>query len=321
MVALILAAAPLQAQDAAELTGRCLTPDSIAVRGAARVSSEAILATSGIGAGEALNFPAVQRVLRDLYATGDFETVAVTCDLSISTRTLIVIAVTERALLQSVDVTGPKRLSQRQVEDRVELLNGRPVDPAALANSMRRIDSLYQANGFYLAKIVPETTMVGERMKLTLRVDEGRRLAIAGVDVLGNSLVQDREVVGAMKTKPEGFFFFRRGEFNEDTYATDLGEKLPKLFADRGHVDFQITRDTLKIDRARGKALLEVEVQEGPQYRVKAFEVVGNRRFATDEIVARYPFTTRAPSLTERVQGLVKRRPPPHRHLRSLAGG
>lgn len=308
--AVVLAVAPLQAQDPAELTGRCLTPDSIAVRGAGRVSRESILATSGIGAGQTLSFPAVQRVLRDLYATGDFETVAVTCDLTVPSRALIVVAVTERPLLQTIEVAGPKRLSQRSVEDRVELLVGRPVDPAALANSMRRIDSLYQANGFYLARIAPETTMVGDRMQLTLRVDEGRRLAIAGIDVRGNTLVKDREVVGAMKTKPEGFFFFRRGEFNEDTYATDLGEKIPKLFADRGHVDFQITNDTLKIDREKGKALLELEVQEGPQYRVKAFEVVGNRRFSTEEIAARYPFTTRDPSLTERVQGLVRRRAP-----------
>jgi len=198
---------------------------------------------------------------------------------------------------------------------------GRPVDPAALANSMRRIDSLYQANGFYLARIVPETTMVGDRVKLTLRVDEGRRLAIAGIDVLGNSLVKDREVVGAMKTRPEGFFFFRRGEFNEDTYATDLGEKIPKLFADRGHVDFQITHDSLTIDRERGKALLSLEVQEGPQYRVKAFEVVGNRRFSTEEIAARYPFTTRDPSLTEQAAGTRQAPRPRHRHLRSVALG
>ena len=143
LAAACLAAAPLQAQNPAELTGRCLTPDSIAVRGADRVSRETILATSGIGAGQTLNFPAIQRVLRDLYATGDFETVAVTCDVSASPRAIVVVAVTERPLLQAIDVTGPKRLSQRQVEDRVELLVGRPVDPAALATSMRRIDSLY----------------------------------------------------------------------------------------------------------------------------------------------------------------------------------
>ena len=175
---------------------------------------------------------------------------------------------------------------------------------------MRRIDSLYQANGYYLARVRPETTLVEERVALTFRVDEGRRLAISGFDIAGNSAVADESIVRAMKTRPEGFWFFQKGEFNEDQFATDIGEKLPKLFADRGYADFQLERDSLRIDRDRGKAVVELQIREGPQYRVKAFEVVGNRRFTTEQIAALYPFTSRAPSLTERVQGVVRRRAP-----------
>jgi outer membrane protein assembly factor BamA len=73
-----------------------------------------------------------------------------------------------------------------------------------------------------------------------------------------------------MKTRPEGFLFFRKGEFDEDKYATDLGERIPKLFAERGYVDFQLDRDTLMVDRERGKAMIQLDIREGEQYRVKA---------------------------------------------------
>jgi outer membrane protein insertion porin family len=309
-LAALVVAGPLSAQTSEAVAGRCLVPDSIDVRGVGRVSREAVIASSGVVVGETLNFPAVQRVIRDLYETGDFDDVKVTCDIEAGDRAIFVLTVKERPLLGSVGVEGPKKVSSRQVQDRVDLLLGRPVDPASVANAMRRIDSLYQANGYYLAKVQPETTEVGDRIGIVFRVDEGRRLAISGISVNGNSEISDKQIVGAMKVKPEGFLWLRKGEFDEDKFATDLGERVPKLFADRGFVDFQLDRDTLIVDRSNGKGMIELQIREGPQYHVKGFDVVGNRRFTAEQIAGYYPFTKRAPSLTERVQSLVKRRPP-----------
>ena len=43
-----------------------------------------------------------------------------------------------------------------------------------------------------------------------------------------------------MKTRPEGFFWFRKGEFDEDKFAADLGDLLPALYGRHGFIDFQI---------------------------------------------------------------------------------
>lgn len=309
-LAVVLAVTPLAAQDPSALTGRCLTPDSIDVRGNQRISREAAIASSGLTAGGTLNFPSLQRAIRDLFSTGDFDDVGITCDVESATRSTLVLVLKERPLLASVDVAGPRKVSERQVQDRVELLIGRPVDPAMVAKAITRIDSLYQANGYFLVRVRPETTTVGDRIGITFRVDEGRRLAIAGIRIDGNRAVPDGDIVDVMKTRPEGFLWFRRGEFDEDKFATDIGERIPKLFAERGYVDFQLDRDSLVIDRERGKAMIDLTLREGPQFRVRGFEVVGNRRFTTEQIAAYYPFTDRAPSLTERAKALVKRRTP-----------
>lgn len=312
-LSLILAGAPLLAQDPspAAAIGRCLVPDSIAVRGASRVSRDAVLATAGLLPGDSLNFPEIQRAIRDLFAMGDFDDVQVECGLPAGgTRTILLIDVKERPLLGVVTVEGPEALSKRSVEDRVELLIGRPVDPNGVAVAVRRIDSLYQSKGYYLARVRPDTSLVGDRLHLTFHVDEGRRLAISGTRVDGNKAVTDGEIIGVMSVKPEGFFWFRKGEFDEDKYATDLGERIPKLYAERGYVDFQLNRDTLLVDRDRGKAMIELSVREGLRYTVSGFEVVGNRRFAAERISAYYPFTDRDPSLTDRIRGLVRRRAP-----------
>ena len=304
----LAAATPVFAQEAAQ-AGRCLVPDSIAVRGNVRVGRATVIANSGLIEGDSLSFPVIQRAIRDLYGTGDFDSVDIQCALPVvATRgATLVIAVTERPVVGQVRVAGTEAVPQGTVEGRVTLLVGRPVDPAQIAVSVRRIDSLYKARGYYLARIEPETTSIGDRVGITFRVEEGRRLAVSGLRVLGTERVDSRDVVKAMETKPEGFWWFRRGEFDEDVYATDLGEKLPTFFAERGYVDFQIERDTMIVDAERGKALVELQVHEGEQYTVGGMEIVGNRHFPTDRLAAYFPFRERTPTLTERARALVKR--------------
>jgi outer membrane protein insertion porin family len=68
-----------------------------------------------------------------------------------------------------------------------------------------------------------------------------------------------------------------------------------------------VLKDTLIIDRERGKAFIDVTVAEGPQYRIGDFEVVNNRRFSSEEIGRYYPFADQSRTLTQRVTGLVRR--------------
>src|SRR6266496_3896642 len=93
-----------------------------------------------------------------------------------------------------------------------------------------------------------------------------------------------------MKTRPEGFWWFRSGEFDDEKLREDLQERLPKLYGDQGFVDFQVLGDTLLVDDSTGKATLVVRVSEGEPYRVGTFEIVGNRRFSTEELQQLFPF-------------------------------
>src|SRR5207302_4761775 len=48
--------------------------------------------------------------------------------------------------------------------------------------------------------------------------------------------------------------------------------------------------DTLVVDDTTGKATLVVRVSEGDPYRVGTFEIVGNRRFSTEDLEQLFPF-------------------------------
>jgi len=305
-VALLSAPRLVTAQD---VTGRCASPDSIAIRGNVRIAEDRIRTEAALTAGSPLNFPAIQRAIKALYAINEFDDVQLECDLeSVIDKVITVVRVRERAILGDITVEGPKAVSERSVRDKIDLLIGRPIDPLQVARARARIDSTYEKNGYYLARVTIDSTMMPDgRIALRYAVDEGRRLAIAAIDVVGNEAVKESQVVSAMKTRPEGFWWFRRGEFDEDKYVGDLGERLPTLFSRLGFVDARITKDTLIVDRDRGKGLVQIGIDEGPRYRIGTFEVAGNRRFPTADLKRFYPFEGIDPTLTQRVKGLIKR--------------
>ena len=306
-VALVSAAPSVApAQDA---PSRCAVPDSIVVRGNSRVAEAKIRSEGGLVAGAPMPFPVSQRAIKSLFALGEFEDVQITCDVeSVPGKAIVAYVVRERPLLGEISVVGPSAVSPRTVRDRIDLLVGRPLDPQEVATARARIDSVYEAAGYYLARVtVDSTTAADGRIALVYRVDEGRRLAISGVEILGNTRVKDETVVGAMKTKPEGFLWFRKGEFDEDDYVGDLGERIPALFSRLGYVDMRIAKDTLIVDRERGKGLVQISVEEGPRYQVGSFEIAGNRAFDTETLKRFYPFEGNDPTLTQRVKGLIRR--------------
>jgi outer membrane protein insertion porin family len=310
LFALPLAAATLAAQDPG--TGPCTAPDSIAVRGNRRVDPATVISDAGLIPGSQLNYRIIQRSLRQLFATGQFDAVEFACEVSQGgDLVLMVLNVAERPLLDRIDVRGVRRLPERAVAERAEIPVARPLDPALVARAVFRIDSMYEKSGYYLAQVRAETTVVNEgSVALTFNVDEGRRLAISGIRVQGNDHVRAPDIARAMKTRPEGFWFWRRGELDDETFATDLAERIPALYARRGFIDFRVARDSLRIDRERGKALLDLAVMEGRQYKVGEFEVVGSRHFSNEELRQFYPFADQTRTLTTRLTDFLRRRTP-----------
>jgi outer membrane protein insertion porin family len=298
-----------QAQAPSDL---CAVPDTIMVRGNVRTSRAAVIALSGlVPRREISGYTDVTKAAQAIFASGDYEDdLSIDCEVLSATRAAIVIKVRERPLLTNVSVSGAKTQSQRSVEDKVELLIGRAVDPSLVAKAIAGIDSLYQIKGYYLATITADTTVVDSaHISVDFRIVEGNRMAIAGLTVKGNKRVSAEAIAGVMKTRPEGWWWFRKGEFDDEKYAADLGERIPALFAERGHLDFQLLRDTVLVNREHGKGFIELEISEGDQYQIGTFTLRGNRHF-TDEYLKRfYAFGDDVGlSLTQRAIRFVKRK-------------
>jgi outer membrane protein insertion porin family len=264
--------------------------DSVIVQGNSRLSTAQILGTAALTPGQVVGFRDVQRAISALFRTGQFDDVKADFRAS-ETSFVLLLTVTERPIMERWSVRGPEKISLSDVRGRVKLVDGKPIDRAEVARARAAIDSMYKAQGYYAARTtVSELPQTNNTVRVVFDVNEGNRVAISEVVIDGNTRFSDKEVVKHMATRPEGFFWWQKGRYEDDKVEQDIREHLPAFYGERGYMDFQVRSDSLVMDSTTGKAILNLTVEEGRPYYVGTFEINGNRFFSRDELLLFYPF-------------------------------
>jgi outer membrane protein insertion porin family len=264
--------------------------DSIVVEGNQRLTSAQVVAAAGLAPHTTINYRDIQRAVTALFGTGQFDDVTVE-QRNVAGKLILALRVKERPILDGWSVRGVSRVAEGEVRGRVSLASGKPLDRDALERSRAAIDSLYKRQGYYAAEV--KTAVLPQPaggVRVVFDIAEGRRVSVSQVVVEGNRAFPDKQVVKHMATRPEGFWWFQRGEYDEKRVEDDARERLPRWYAENGYIDFQVTHDSLIPDTTRGKATLQLTVDEGERYKVGSFDIQGNRRFSSDELRAYYPF-------------------------------
>lgn len=304
-IALALTASAVAAQETGTV-GPCTKPDSIAFHGNTRLGAGILRDDAGLTPRQSMNYRSLQRAIKALYATSQFADIRAVCRPLPGGKSLLLFIVKERPMLLNVGVNGTNKVSQGDVSDQVNLLVGRPIDPEQVARSIVKIDSLYAAKGYAFAQVKAETTFVDSASAdLMFHVDEGRRTAVSGIEVKGAKALSAKAIVGAMDTKPEGFFFWQKGELDNAKLAGDITQRIPDLYGDHGYIDMQMVRDTTLLDRPAGKALVQLQLKEGPQYHVGDFSIQNARQFSSQQLQKFYPFQHKSKTLLQAVKSVL----------------
>ena len=215
--------------------------------------------------------------------------------------------VQEEPYVAHIEFRGLQNARVTSVLDSSKLKAGGPYRPGQVAAAEGAVRSMLAKKGIQLrsishrlepitaaaapkkgknkAKAPADTTAAAtNEYNLIFDVQEGQRVAISDVDFRGNKVFSDEQLKGAISTKPEGFFWFRGGTYDEMRLRADLRQNLPDFYGSKGYLDFAVESDSLAVDPETGKAILIIDVDEGPQYKLASFEITGNRRFSTEEL-------------------------------------
>jgi len=264
--------------------------DSVLVEGNQRVGTSVVTTTFGVQPGSEITFRDIQRGIKNLAATGQFKNVTVRARGMASAATLIV-QVEEQPLIRRVEINGLEHVSAKTVRDTAGVKPGVPYNAQHVLDAKAFIRAQLAKDGIAFASIDDHLAPVeGEKNEVDFVMDvtEGNRVTVADVTFTGNDKLSDGTLRDALTTKPEGFWWFRSGSYDDTKFKADLSDRLPALYRSRGYLDFKVLSDTVIVDPQTGKADVQVAVDEGPQYRLRSFSVEGNSRFSTAELEAYY---------------------------------
>ena len=288
-LAVLLAAGAARAA-AQDSTAASPVVDSIAVSGAVRNTPAQVIAFAGIQLYQPVTYRMVQRAIQSLFGTGQFDDVRV-LQRRVEGKLVLILEVTERPILQKWTLKGVEKVDEGTVRRKISLPEARPLDRAGLERSRHAIDSVYRKRGYYAVQVkVTELPQPNNQVRVVFDVNEGPRVVVSQVVIDGNTGFKDKDIVKGMATRPEGFWWFRKGEYSEERVEEDLRTNIPTWYADHGHVDLRVLQDTLIADSVPGKAIVRIGVDEGMAYKVGRFDVSGNRRFSSEELSNFFPF-------------------------------
>ncbi|HEX9885475.1 MAG TPA: outer membrane protein assembly factor BamA [Longimicrobiales bacterium] len=281
--ALGMGAGPLAGQ---ELPGQ-VRIDSIDVRGAVRTTRDAVLVTLGFQAGDLVTRQQLQEAAKAIWAIGQYRDLTVRALGGPGEPVLLVLELVERPLIRRTVIQGLEHGDPGQVRDSAGLGAGAPFAEHQVIMATAMIRRQLASEGIPFARIqdrVEPVEGLDNVVDVILEVDEGNRVAVSQVVVRGNEAISGEDIVSAMTTRPEGFWWFKSGSYDDDGYEVDILQNIPRLYSSRGYLDFQILADSLVVDPNTGKARVEIEVSEGPQYRIQRFSIDGNDVVGDEEL-------------------------------------
>ena len=282
---------------------------SIEVQGKLRkVAKSLILTTVGLEPGVELSQENVQQAVRDLQGLNVFEDIQIWGD-PVSEGINLIIMVEEYPALEGLQFKGQKNIKEKDLKEALSLITGQVIAPRDVVRGEQKILDLYREKGYLRAEVKGQTFAGAEEGEVFLQYDinEGSKVQIKQIRLIQHradgTVIDSRELPARSPRRPQKWDgqgpeprrlvslmeteekrWWRKGEFNGDTYEEDK-QKLLAYYRSLGFQQAAIVRDSVYYDSTRRHLFINVEIDEGLQYRLGEVAWEGNELFGTDELV------------------------------------
>lgn len=248
---------------------------NIQVTGLQRVSAGTVLNYIPVQVGEEIDSNATGEIIRALYDTGFFQSVA----LERQGNTLIV-NVVERATIGSITVVGNKEIASDKMKaflKEMGLAQGRVFQKSSLERLEKELKQAYTSRGKYNSRIETRiTNLTDNRVAITITVSEGRVSRIKEIKITGLHDFHSNELLPelALTTSNVFTYFSKKDQYSKANMDASL-EALRSFYMDRGYIKFNIVSSQVLLSPDRKDVYINIHVEEGPQYHFAGYDFSG----------------------------------------------
>jgi outer membrane protein insertion porin family len=191
----------------------------------------------------------------------------------------------------TVRFSGNHAFSDRALRKQILIWSEHDVSDAIIDSSSDKIKNLYKDDGYANVKVEVKKTEAPGRLDLTFGIQEGRRITVKDIIIQGNSYFPTKQIRGEISLEQSGWF--SSSPFREDLVDKAV-EYLRDRYLDAGFLSVDVKWKVALVDNGV-KAVVQIDINEGPQTRAGAITFEGNHAFSDSELLARLSLKPGAP--------------------------
>ena len=269
----------------------------ISVEGQRSSDPAAIIANTGLKVGDSITLPGDQTrtAIERLYGLRLFDDVQILIENRTPEGVYLLIRVTENPRLDKIEIRGNDELSEDEVLKKINLIKGQIVTKQDLSGIKRSLRLKYDDDGYLNATIDPEliktNDSTGNRVVLRVSIAEGPKVKVDLIRFHGNRVFDDGDLKGPMKETSERAWwkFWASNKFDKKKYEEDK-KLILGFYKKNGYRDAEILSDSISYDKEKRYLTIDINVFEGPQYRVRSIFWDGNTVYPSELLSARLGF-------------------------------
>jgi len=248
----------------------------IRIIGLQRVSTGSIFNVIPISVGDKIDTRKSIDITKSLFSTEQFDDIQIAKD-----GNTLIISVVERPSISAIDISGNKALKTEQLIeslDGVGIKEGEVYKRSTLDKVKSELVRSYASNGRYGADVeIEEIKKPRNRLEIKIIVDEGNSAKIKKINIIGNEIFDDEELLNGFELSEGSFFSFlsNNNSYSREKLKGDI-ETLESFYKDRGYLKFSIESSQISLSRDMKSIFINFNIFEGNKYTISNAEVVGD---------------------------------------------
>ncbi len=292
--------------------------EDVLIRDNRRIPSDTIKYNLQTKKGDTFNIETIRSDIRRLYGLGYFDTIT-PYEEDGKTGKIIVFSVKEKPTIRSVEYKGNSSITRSEIlekmrEKKVGLGQESPFDPTRIKRAENVLKQMLAEKGHQNAKIVvTQDPVPPNSVNLLFTIDEGPKIKIEKIDIVGNKVFSDGKIKHSMKlVKQAGPLSTLMGK--DSYYDLKLADDITRirmLYDEHGYARMNVLDPELEIKKSTiyrtipfikapwpwgvpipfwkksvDRYFITIKIEENDQYRIGDVKVTGSKLFKEEQIKA-----------------------------------
>lgn len=264
------------------------TVEDIRLEGLQRVSAGTVFERFPVTVGDTVDSARLVNASKRLFKAGLFDDVELLRDGNV-----LIIRLVELPTITDINIEGNKAIQTDALLDGLKqsgLAQGLVFKRSTLERIALELERQYVAQGRYDARIESKVVRLPRnRVSLNIDVEEGNVATIEHVNIVGNTVFSDEELLKQFQLHSTNFWswYSSDNKYSREKLAGDM-ETLRSYYLDRGYIRFNIESTQVSVSPNKSGVYITINVTEGEVYSIKSVKLAGDLVVPEEDLTRLY---------------------------------